>query len=148
MSRLSVALPFLLLACAQPALAETRAQEIGNEAQKMLVDPATGRKIGAISGALVDVLLDMKVGKIAAAASGRVPNEAEANQSVRDLISRNDPSAEAKLRREVAAAGPALMRSMQAMAAILPQIVESADKAAKAVERVEGNLPSPDYPKR
>lgn len=144
---LLIAPPLVLLA--QPATAqESQIAPVVGDIQEKLRDPALGKRMQAVSQSLVDVLMDLKVGKVAAALDGRQPSTAEANQTVRDLVRRDHPGAESDLRRKVAEAGPALERGMAAMAEALPQISESAQRAAEALRRIENNLPSSDYPKR
>lgn len=147
MARWFLALPLLLLATPSAAQDGSIAPAV-RDIQEKLRDPALGKRMNAVSQSLVDVLLDLKVGKLAAAVDGRAPSAAEADETVRDLVRRDYPDGEAELRRKVAEAGPALSRSMAGLADALPSITKGAEQAAKTLRRIEGNIPDPTYPKR
>jgi hypothetical protein len=134
-----------LLALASPAMAQsTPAVQVPPE----LTSAETMNKLGNIMQALPDMLLDMKVGEVQAAAEGRKPTSAEKRMTVRDMGRRDDPNFERNLKQQVAQARPMMEASMKALVAALPQMMGGLQQAAEAAKRASTNLPSPTYPKR
>ncbi len=133
------ALPLLIIAV--PAAAQPAAPQLPRE----LSDPALGAKLGKMAGALSKALMDMEVGEIAAAAEGREASAAEKKRTVRDLTGPIDPGA---VERQVAAATPAMQRSMAALMNALPAMMAAMEGAIGEIDRAAANLPQPGYPKR
>lgn len=143
MRLLLIALPLAL--AATPAMAQrTNAPELPRE----LTDPAMADKLGKMAGALSRALLDLNVGEIEAAVQGRSVTEADRRRTVRDMAARGDPNIERNIERQAAQSGVALQAGMKAMAAALPAIMQSVDRAAAEIDRATANLPQPGYPRR
>jgi len=143
MRLLLIALPLAIFAT--PAMAQrSNAPELPRE----LTDPATADKLGKMAGALSRALLDLNVGEIEAAVQGRPVTEADRRRTVRDMAARGDPNIERNIERQAAASGVALQAGMKAVAAALPAIMESVDRAAAEIDRATANLPQPGYPRR
>lgn len=136
-----LAVPLLVLAA--PAAAEPDTSGI----EQALRDPATAERIDRSIGALTDALLDLKVGEFQAAIEGRQPNAADRALTVRELERRSGRDPEA-IRRQVREAGPAIAKSMNALAEALPALTRALADVEKAVERAAANMPDPTYPKR
>ena len=138
-----IALPLALFAT--PALAQpARTPEIPRE----LTDPAMADKLGKMAGALSRALLDLNVGEIEAAVQGRPVTGSDRRRTVRDVAARGDPNIERKIERQAANSGAALQAGMKAMAAALPAIMESVDRAAAEIDRATANLTQPGYQRR
>jgi hypothetical protein len=126
-------------ALAQPAQPQTLEQK--------LRDPETAARIDRALQSMTGALLDMKIGSVKATIDGREPTAEERKLTIRELERRKGNS-DADLDRQIAAAGPAIARGMNAIADALPQLTKGLDDAQRAVERAVANLPSPDYPNR
>ena len=143
MRLLLIALPLALVAT--PAMAQrTNAPELPRE----LTDPRTADKLGRMAGALSRALLDLNVGEIEAAVEGRPVTEADRRRTVRDMAARGDPDIERRIERQATTSGVALQEGIKAIAAALPAIMESVDRAAAEIDRATANLPQPGYPRR
>lgn len=136
-----LAVPLLVLAAPAVAAPDTSGIE------QALRDPATAERIDRSIGALTDALLDLKVGEFQAAIEGRQPNAADRALTVRELERRSGRDPEA-IRRQVREAGPAIAKSMNALAEALPALTRALADVEKAVERAAANMPDPTYPKR
>jgi hypothetical protein len=138
-----------LLACSSPALSQAPASNApAIQLPPELTDPATAAKLGNAMQALSKALLDLRVGEVKAAIEGHQASQAEKRLTVRDIGRRDDPNFDRDLQRQVAAAGPMIQRSMQALTAALPAMMQGLEQASKAVERATANMPDPTYPKR
>jgi hypothetical protein len=135
-----------MLWSASPALAQDRSTEI--RVPRELTDPAMADKLSKTMQGLTDALLDLKVGKIQAAAEGREATPAERKLTVRDIERRRDPNFEGNLRRQVADAGPKIAQGMKALSDAMPAIMKALDDASRAIDRAAANMPDPTYPKR
>ena len=143
MRLLLIALPLALFTT--PAMAQrTNAPELPRE----LTDPRAADKLGKMAGALSRALLDLNVGEIEAAVEGRPVTEADRRRTVRDMAARGDPDIERRIERQAATSGLALQAGIKAIAAALPAIMESVDRAAAEIDRATANLPQPGYPRR
>ena len=143
MRLLLIALPFTLVA--SPAVAQrTNAPQLPRE----LTDPAMADKLGNMAGALSRALLDLNVGEVQAAVEGRAVTDADRSRTVRDMAARGDPNIERNIERQAATSGAAIQAGMKAMAAALPAIMETVDRAAAEIDRATANLPQPGYPRR
>lgn len=132
-----------LLLCAAPVHAQS-APQLPPE----LTSPAMVQRLTGAMQALSNALLDLKVGEVQAAINGRPPSPAERNTTIRDLARRDDPAFDRHLHQRIAAVGPALQQSAQAVNRALPEVVRDLDHAQKSIERALGNLPDPNYPLR
>ncbi len=143
MRLLLIALPLTLIAT--PAAAQrSNAPDLPRE----LTDPAMADKLGQMAGALSRALLDLNVGEVQAAVEGRPVTDADRRRTVRDMAARGDPTIERNIERQAATSGAAIQAGVKAMAAALPAIMESVDRAAAEIDRATANLPQPGYPRR
>ena len=143
MRSLLIALPLALLAT--PAMAQRGpAPELPRE----LTDPAMADKVGKMAGALSRALLDLNVGEVQAAIEGRPATPADRKRTVRDMAAGGNPEIERRIERQAAQSGAAIQAGAKAMAAALPAIIESVERAATEIDRATANLPTPGYPKR
>lgn len=143
MRLLLIALPLAVFAA--PAVAQpSNAPQLPRE----LTDPAMADKLGKMAGALSRALLDLNVGEVQAAVEGRPATEADRRRTLRDMAARGDPDIERKIERQTATSGAAIQAGARAMAAALPAIMESIDRAAAEIDRATANLPQPGYPRR
>lgn len=142
MRKMLILLPLLL--GASPALAQPPAATLPPE----LADPAVADKVADMVQGLSDAFLNLPVGEIEAAAEGRKPSPADKRRTVRDLGRRDDPNFDRDLQRRIAEARPMIAQSMKAIQKALPEIMESVQKAQRAIERATANMPDPTYPKR
>ncbi len=143
MRLLLIALP--LAVAATPAAAQ---QYNAPQLPRELTDPAQADKVGRMAGALSRVLLDINVGEIEAAVQGRPVTDADRRRTVRNVVAGGDPDIERRIERQAASSGAAIQSSAQAMAATLPSIIQSIDRAAAEIDRATANLPTPGYPRR
>ena len=143
MRLLLIALPLAFVAT--PVMAQrTNAPDLPRE----LTDPAMADKLGKMAGALSRALLDLNVGEVQAAVEGRPVNDADRRRTIRDMAARGDPDIERNIERQAATSGAAIQAGMKAMAAALPAIMQSVDRAADEIDRATANLPQPGYPRR
>ena len=143
MRLLLIAVPLAL--CATPAFAQrSNVPDLPPE----LTDPRTADQLGKMAGALSRALLDLKVGEIEAAVEGRAPTPADRRRTVRDLAARGDPNIERRIEQQAANSGAAIQSGMKALAAALPAIMQSVDRAAAEIDRATANKPTPGYPRR
>ena len=117
-----------------------------DELQKRLADPKTGAMISAITVAMTDAMMDMKVGPMVAAAEGRKPTRAEKKRTMRDMVEANDPKAEQKIKAAAAQSGQTLQAAGAAMAVMLPKLIEVFGTMGEQMEEVVANLPRPVDP--
>ena len=143
MRLLLIALPLALVAT--PALAQ---RSTAPELPRELSDPAMADRLGKMAGALSRALLDLNVGEIEAAVEGRPVTPADRRRTVRDVAANGDPYLERRIERQAANSGAVIQSSMKAMAAALPAIMQSVDRAAAEIDRATANLPTPGYPRR
>lgn len=133
MRLLLIALPALLLAA--PAAAQP-----ANDITRELTDPRTADKLGKMAGALSRALLDLNVGEIQAAVEGRPVTQADRRRTVRDLAG-GDRNLDRRIEQQAAT-------GVRAMAAALPAVINSVERAAAEIDRATANLPTPGYPRR
>ena len=134
----------LMLASA-PANGQTAAPKEAPQIPQELSDPAMADKLGRMLGPLSKALLDLPVGELEAAISGRAPTEADRRKRVRDELG---PDGERELAEHIAKAGPQMRVMQKALVAALPAIMKSLEGVEKDLERATANLPDPTYPKR
>ena len=128
-----IALPALLLAA--PAAAQP-----ANDLTRELTDPRTADRLGKMVGALSRALLDLNVGEIEAAVEGRPATDADRRRTVREMAG-GDRNLDRRIEQQAAG-------GMRAMAAAVPAIINSVDRAAAEIDRAVANLPTPGYPRR
>lgn len=134
-----------LTLAATPAFAQSaRAPQLPRE----LTDPAMADQMGRVAGAVSRAFLDLPVGEIQAAIEGRPATTADRRRTVRDIAGRNDPDLDRRIERQAAASGVAIQAGARAMAAALPAILDSLDRAVGEIDRATANLPQPGYPRR
>ena len=143
MRLLLIALPLTLIAA--PAMAQ---QPNAPQLPRELTDPAMADKLGRMAGALSRALLDLNVGEVEAAVEGRPVTQADRRRTVRDMAAGGDPNIERTIERQAATSGAAIQAGVRAMAAALPAILQSVDRAAAEIDRATANLPQPGYPRR
>jgi len=137
---------FPMLWFASPALAQDRSTEI--KVPRELTDPAMADRLSKTMQDMTDALLDLKVGRIQAAAEGREATPQERRLTVRDIERRKDPNFDRNVRRQVAEAGPKIAQGMKALSDALPAVMKALDDASRAIDRAASNMPDPTYPRR
>ena len=144
MRLLLIAIPLTL--AASPALAAEpyRAPQL----PRALTDPAMPDQMGRVAGALTRALMDLPVGEIQAAIEGRPVTSADRRRTVRDLAGRGDADFDRRIEQQAERSGAAVQAGARAMAAALPSILDSIDRAADQIDRATANLPDPNYPRR
>ena len=142
MRALLLALPLVLVPVpALAAPAEAPQAQIPPE----LSDPAVADKLTRVLGPLSRALMNMPVGELEAALSGREPTAADRSKRLGDRIG---PEGQKELEATVAAAGPKMQAMQKALVASLPTIMSALGDVGKQLEQATANLPDPTYPKR
>jgi hypothetical protein len=136
-----IALP-LALAAAPAAAAPDSIRQLPSE----LSDPAMADKLSDMLAPLMKAMMDMPIGEMEAAITGREPTPADKSRRVRDAI--GGPDAERKLQADLAAAGPQMRAVQQALVASLPALMGALSGMEMELEKATANLPDPTYPKR
>lgn len=133
----------LFLAAATPAAAAVDDDRRETDrVVRQLSDPRVARELGATLGAVVDALMDVRIGRLAAVLGGdRNPGRAESNRTLGDIASDGDPYFEERTRAEVGAVAAGTGAAMGALAASLPELMRTADRVEREVERATRNLP-------
>lgn len=137
----------LALACtaATPAVAADRETD---QVVRQLSDPRIARELGATLGAVVEALMDVRVGRLAAVLSGdRNPGRAESNRTLGDIASDGDPYFEERTRAQVGAVAAGTGAAAGAIAASVPELLRTADRIEREVERAARSLPSVVIPR-
>ncbi len=145
MRLLLIAVPLTLIA--SPALAAPRHGQ-APQLPRELTDPKMADQMGRVAGALTRAFMNLPVGEIQAAIEGRPATSDDRRRTVRDLAGRNDPNFDQRIERQAANSGAAIQAGARAMAAALPAIMQSLDRAADEIDRATANLPDPNYPRR
>ena len=115
--------------------------------EQKLRDPETAARVDRSLQAMTKALLDLKIGSAKATIDGREPTAEERKLTIREIKRRKGHS-DADLDRQIAAAGPAIAKGMNALADAIPALTKGLDDAQRAVERALANMPDPNYPKR
>ncbi len=135
----------LALACtaATPAVAADRDDRRDTDrVVRQLSDPRIARELGATLGAVVDALMDVRVGRLAAVLGGdRNPSRSESNRTLGDLASDGDPYFEERTRAQVGAVAAGTGAAAGAIAASVPELLRAADRIEHEVERATRHLP-------
>ena len=145
MRLLLIAVPLTLIA--SPALAAPRHSQ-APQLPRELTDPKMADQMGRVAGAMTRAFMNLPVGEIQAAIEGRPTTSDDRRRTVRDLAGRNDPGLDQRIERQAANSGAAIQAGARAMAAALPAILQSLDRAADEIDRATANLPDPSYPRR
>jgi hypothetical protein len=142
MRALLLALPLALIPVpASAAPAEAPQTQIPPE----LSDPAVADKLTRALGPLSRALMNMPVGELEAALSGREPTAADRSKRLADQIG---PDGQKDVEATIAAAGPQMRAMQKALVASLPAIMSALGGMEKELERAAANMPDPTYPKR
>ena len=145
MRLLLIAVPLALVA--SPALAAPDHSQMP-QLPRALTDPRMADQMGRAAGALTRALINLPVGEVEAAIEGRPATSADRRRTVRDLAGRGDPYLDQRIERQATQSGAAIQAGVRAMAAALPSIMQSIDRAAAEIDRATANLPDPNYPRR
>lgn len=145
MRLLLIALPLTLVA--SPAFAAPNHDQ-PLQLPRQLTDPAMADQLGRTAGALTRALMNLPVGEIQAAIEGRPATRADRRRTVGDIAGRGDPYLDQRIERQAMRSGAAIQAGARAMAAALPAIMQSIDRAADQIDRATANLPDPTYPRR
>ena len=138
MRTIVLALPLLLVASG--ASAQTP--------QTLRIPPAAADRVADALDAVTDALLDLPVGRVQAAIEGRRASPAEQAMTVRDLERRDNPNFERNLHRHIDEARPMVRQSLDAVNDALPEMMAGLQRAGRALQRAQSNLPDPTYPRR
>lgn len=141
-----LAIPLLL--AGTPGIAQSAPQRPPFQIPPELSDPRVADRIGQMTHALGNALLNLPVGELEAAAQGRQPTPADRRRTVRDSAREHDPDFERNFQQQIANARPMMESSMKALSTALPAMMQSLQQAGEALERATANMPSPNYPKR
>jgi hypothetical protein len=141
MRALLLALPLALIPVPAAAAAEAPQTQIPPE----LSDPAVADKLTRALGPLSRALMNMPVGELEAALSGREPTAADRSKRLADQIG---PEGQKDVEATIAAAGPQMRAMQKALVASLPAIMSALGGMEKELERAAANMPDPTYPKR
>lgn len=136
----------LAFTAATPALAAPRDDDRRDTDRvvRQLSDPRIARELGDTLGALVDAMMDVRVGRLAAVLGGdRNPSRAESERTVGDIAGRDDPYFRERTRAEVGAVTAGTGAAMRAVATAIPELMRTADQIERDVERATRNLPLP-----
>ena len=128
--------------------APAAAQQVPPQLPPVLTDPASAQRLTGVLDAITDAVLSMRVGEVRAAAEGRDATPQERAMTVRDMARRDDPDFDRHLHGKLAAVGPTIQQSAQAVNRALPVVMRSLDDAQRSIERAVANLPDPTYPRR
>jgi hypothetical protein len=115
---------------------------------QVLNDPATADRLTRMMQAMPQALLNLPVGELEAAATGRAATPADRARTVREVGRRENPNFEQDMQRDLAASGPMIRASMKAMTAALPALMKGMTEARRELEKATANMPSPNYPKK
>lgn len=136
----------LFLGLAAPAVAQDRDPDRRDTDRvvRQLADPRVSREIGATMGALIDAMLDIRVGGLAAVLNGdRTPSRSESERTIGDLASRGDPDFRERTRAQVGAVTAGTGAMVRGLAAAVPELMRAADRIERDVERATRNIPLP-----
>ncbi len=132
------------LLIAAPAVA----QPVAPQLPPVLTDPASAQRLTGVLDAITDAVLSIRVGEVRAAVEGRDATPQERAMTVRDMARRDDPDFDRHLQGRLAAVGPTIQQSAQAVNRAMPVVMRSLDDAQRSIERAVANLPDPTYPRR
>lgn len=137
-----------LLSLAAPAVAGERdgrrddRHREADRAVRQLADPAVTREVGATLGALVDAMMDIRVGRLAAVLDGdRRPSARVAERTIGDLASRDDPYFRERTQAQVRAVTAGSGAAMRALSFAIPELMRTMDQVESDIERVVRTIP-------
>ncbi len=141
------AAPLAALLFTAPAVAAPRDSERVEDARDIARElersPAVAN-MPAVLGAITDALLDLPVGRIAAALEGDPsPSREEAERTVADIGEATDPDFRERTRDQVRASAAGARAATGAIARTLPEIARSADVLEGELARIARTLPLP-----
>ena len=142
MRALLLALPLTLIPVPAAAVAAEAPQ---TQIPPELSDPAVADKLTRALGPLSRALMNMPVGELEAALSGREPTAADRSKRLAD---QSGPDGQKDVEATIAAAGPQMRAMQKALVASLPAIMSALGGMEKELERAAANMPDPTYPKR
>ncbi len=145
---LSMLLAGPLLLAGTPAMAQSAPQQAPFQVPPELSDPRVAERLGQMTQALGNALLNLPVGELEAIAEGRQPTAADRRRTVRDSAREENPDFERSFQQQLANARPMMESSMKALSTALPAMMQGLQQAGEALERAAANMPSPNYPKR
>ena len=132
------------LAAAPAAAADRYDDHDTDRVVDQLSDPRIARELGDTLGAVVDALMDVRIGRLAAVLEGdRRPSRADENRTLGDIASEGDPYFEQRTRAEVEAVASGTGAAARAVAGAMPGLRRAADQIEREVERAARNLPRP-----
>jgi hypothetical protein len=140
--------PLLLLLGSSPAFAQAAPPPPAFELPPELTDPATAQKLAVAMQAASRALFRVKVGEMRAALEGREATPQERNETVGDMVRRQNPNFDRDFERQIATAGPKIQHSLKALNQALPEVMRGLADAQQALDRAVANLPDPNYPRR
>lgn len=128
------------LLAATPAWAEAREPGRADAAAvaSVLADPAAQDALAKTVDRLAAIVLDTRVGPLAALADGR--GDIEPDDTLRDLTEREDPGFERRLRRDTRRAAAAAGTAAGAAAAQLAELRRTAERLEKVLGPVIGGV--------
>ncbi len=132
----------------QPQAQQQSAISLPTQLPAELTDPALPGKLARMMLVMSKSLLDMPVGEVEAAMEGRKPTAADRRRTVRQVGRKDDPNFDRNVQQQIANSQPLMEASMKAMVAALPAMMSGMSAAARELEKVTANLPSPTYPKK
>ena len=143
MRRLLIAV--LALSIAAPAVAADRDDRRETDrVVRQVSDPRIARELGDTLGALVDAMMDIRIGRLAAVLNGdRNPGRAESERTIGDLASRDDPYFRDRTRAEVRTMTTGTGAAMRAMAVAIPELMRTADQIERDIARIAHSIPLP-----
>jgi hypothetical protein len=119
-------IPAVGLALAAPALAQTYPYPDQTEVAREVPSAQEIDALGTVMERMVGAMMDMPIGGIVEAMEpGRVMTEAERNQTVRDMATRDDPYAEERMRGSIHAMTGQMGLMTEQLAVLIPVLSRS-----------------------
>ena len=142
-----LAVPAALVVLAAPAIAQRNDSDRVADAREIARDLEASpvlESLPSVLGALTDALLDVRIGKLAAALEGDLtPSRRDSERTVADLGEENDPDFRERTEAQVRASAAGVAGMSRAIGAALPEIARSADAIEQEVARAARALPRP-----
>lgn len=147
MRAFALLLPLSLMA--SPVLAQSATAPSPSASEPMAIppelsDPRTTDRLVDAMKVMSKAFLDLPVGEVEAALSGRQPTPADRVRTVRSEGRLTDQ----QLQQQIEQARPMMQSAMRALMASLPAMMKGMSGMAKELDRATANLPQPGYPKR
>ena len=109
-----------------------------------LSDPRNADKLVDAMKVMSGAFLDLPVGEVEAALSGRPATAADKKRTVRS----ETRMSERELQQQIEQGRPMMQAGMKALMAALPSMMAGLSEAGKELEKATSNLPQPGYPKQ